>query len=212
LPVTIFLKLIPMMKRICVFCGSSPGARPEYIESAEELGRALVKNGIGLVYGGARIGMMGAIASAVMGSSGEVIGVIPRSLVDKEVAYVGITDLRVVDSMHERKALMSGLSDGFIAMPGGLGTIEEIFEVLTWSQLGIQKKPCGFLNVGHYYDKLVEFIDHAVAEEFIGPVSKELILVDESPGGLLKKFAEYRPPEVNKAAWALQLASRTRKK
>ena len=200
------------MKRLCVFCGSSPGALPEYTKSAEELGRALAKNSIGLVYGGARIGMMGAIASAVMDARGEVIGVIPRSLVDKEVAYIGITDLRVVDSMHERKALMSGLSDGFIALPGGLGTIEEIFEVLTWSQLGIQKKPCGFLNIGHYYDKLIEFIDHAVAEEFIGPASRELVLVDESPEGLLQKFADYRPPEVNKAAWALQLADRARKK
>ena len=196
------------MKRICVFCGSSPGALPEYTEAAEKLGNALVKNGIGLVYGGARIGMMGAIASAVMRANGEVIGVMPKGLVEKEVAFLGITDLRVVNSMHERKALMSELSDGFIALPGGLGTIEEILEVLTWSQLGIQKKPCGFLNVCHYYDKLIEFIDHAVEQEFINPESGKLILVDESPAALLKKFDDYRPPEVDKAAWALQLAGR----
>jgi len=197
-----------MVKRICVFCGSSPGALPEYTEAAEKLGNALVKNGIGLVYGGARIGMMGAIASAVMRANGEVIGVMPKGLVEKEVAFLGITDLRVVNSMHERKALMSELSDGFIALPGGLGTIEEILEVLTWSQLGIQKKPCGFLNVCHYYDKLIEFIDHAVEQEFINPESGKLILVDESPAALLKKFDDYRPPEVDKAAWALQLAGR----
>jgi hypothetical protein len=181
---------------------------PEYTEAAEKLGNALVKNGIGLVYGGARIGMMGAIASAVMRANGEVIGVMPKGLVEKEVAFLGITDLRVVNSMHERKALMSELSDGFIALPGGLGTIEEILEVLTWSQLGIQKKPCGFLNVCHYYDKLIEFIDHAVEQEFINPESGKLILVDESPAALLKKFDDYRPPEVDKAAWALQLAGR----
>ena len=197
------------MKYICVFCGSSPGALPEYTEAARELGVALAKNGIGLVYGGARVGMMGAIASAVMKADGEVIGVMPKSLVEKEVAYVGITDLRIVNSMHERKALMSELSDGFIALPGGLGTIEEIFEVLTWSQLGIQKKPCGFLNVSNYYDKLVEFIDHAVEQEFIGPGSRKLIIVDETPEGLLKKFEEYQPPEVDKAAWALSLANKS---
>ncbi len=168
-----------------------------------------LRNGIGLVYGGAKVGMMGAIASAVMEANGEVTGVIPKDLVKKEVAFTGITDLRIVNSMHERKALMAELSDGFIALPGGLGTIEEFFEVLTWAQLGIHKKPCGFLNVSGYYDKAIEFIDHAVEEQFIGPASRSLILADESPEMLLKKFREYRPPIVDKAAWALQLASRS---
>ena len=176
------------MKRICVFCGSSPGARPEYIKTARELGTALAKNKIGLVYGGAKVGMMGAVASATMEAKGEVTGVIPKELVKKEVAFTGITDLRIVNSMHERKALMADLSDGFIALPGGLGTIEEFFEVLTWAQLGIHKKPCGFLNVSGYYDKAIEFIDHAVEEQFIGPASRSLILADESPENAAKKI------------------------
>jgi uncharacterized protein (TIGR00730 family) len=195
------------VKRVCVFCGSSPGSRLEYSDKARELGHALAKNKIGLVYGGARIGMMGAVASAAMEANGEVIGVIPRDLVTKEVAYTGITDLKIVDSMHERKALMASLSDGFIALPGGLGTIEEFFEILTWAQLGIHKKPCGFLNVSGYYDKAIEFIDHAVQEQFIAPASRSLVLVDESPEGLLKKFEGYRQPVVDKAAWALALTN-----
>lgn len=173
------------------------------------MGLVLARNKIGLVYGGARVGMMGAIASAVLEEGGEVIGIIPQDLVKKEVAYTGITDLRIVGSMHERKALMSDLSDGFIALPGGLGTIEEIFEILTWSQLGIHKKPCGFLNESHYYDKVLEFLDYAVEEKFVGPASRSMILVDDSPGALLKKFMDYRPPVMDKAAWALQLTGKT---
>jgi uncharacterized protein (TIGR00730 family) len=198
------------VKRICVFCGSSPGGRPEYVKAARELGTALAKHNIGLVYGGAKVGMMGAVASATMEANGNVTGVIPKELVKKEVAFTGITDLKIVNSMHERKALMAELSDGFIALPGGLGTIEEFFEVLTWAQLGIHKKPCGFLNVSGYYDKAIEFIDHAVEEQFIGTASRSLILADESPENLLKKFREYRPPTVDKAAWALQLASKAK--
>ncbi len=135
------------MKRICVFCGSSPGARLEYARAARELADLLIKRNIGLVYGGARVGIMGEIASAVLKQGGEVIGVIPQELVEKEVAFTELTDLRIVGSMHERKALMAELSDGFIALPGGLGTIEEFFEVLTWAQLGLHRKPCGLLNV-----------------------------------------------------------------
>jgi len=195
------------VKRVCVFCGSSPGARPIYSEKAIELGRILAESHIGLVYGGGKVGLMGALAQAAMEARGEVIGVIPRDLVRKEVAFTGIADLRIVSSMHERKALMAELSDGFIALPGGLGTIEEFFEILTWAQLGIHKKPCGFLNVGGYYDKMVEFIDYAVKEQFIGPGGRSLVLVDDDPSALLTKFREYRPPTIDKAAWALALAN-----
>jgi len=196
------------LKRVCVFCGSSPGAQPEYVRAAAEMGRVLASDQIGLVYGGSKVGMMGAIASAVMAANGEVIGIIPEWLVKKEVAYQGITDLRVVDSMHERKALMAELSDGFIALPGGFGTIEEFFEVLTWSQLGIHKKPCGLLNIGHYFDSAIEFMDHAVEEQFISPDSRALVIIDDDPALLIKKFLEYRPHMVDKAAWALQFLGR----
>jgi len=195
------------VKHVCVFCGSSPGAKPIYYEKAMELGRILAESHIGLVYGGGKVGLMGAVAQAAMEARGEVIGVIPRDLVRKEVAFTGIADLRIVNSMHERKALMAELSDGFIALPGGLGTIEEFFEILTWAQLGIHKKPCGFLNVGGYYDKMVEFIDYAVKEQFIGPGGRSLVLVDDDPSALLTKFREYRPPTIDKAAWALALAN-----
>lgn len=172
------------------------------------MGRVLAINQIGLVYGGSKVGMMGAIASAMMAANGEVTGIIPEWLVKKEVAFQGITDLRVVDSMHERKALMAELSDGFIALPGGFGTIEEFFEVLTWSQLGIHKKPCGLLNISHYFDSAIEFMDHAVEEQFISPDSRSLVLIDDDPALLIKKFLEYRPHTVDKAAWALQFMSR----
>ena len=175
------------------------------------MGRVMANDQIGLVYGGSKVGMMGAIASAVMEANGNVTGIIPEWLVKKEVAYQGITDLRVVDSMHERKALMAELSDGFIALPGGFGTIEEFFEVLTWSQLGIHKKPCGLLNISHYFDSAIGFIDHAVAEEFISSGSRSLVLIDDDPVLLLKKFQEYRPHTVDKAAWALQLTGRSLK-
>ncbi|HUW13230.1 MAG TPA: TIGR00730 family Rossman fold protein, partial [Anaerolineae bacterium] len=142
------------MERICVFCGSSPGSRPEFVEAAVQLGEDLARRGITLVYGGGRVGMMGALARGALDAGGEVIGVIPRDLVDQEVAYTDLLDLRVVDTMHERKALMVELAQGFIALPGGLGTLEEFAEVLTWAQLGIHRKPCGVLNVCHYYDSL----------------------------------------------------------
>jgi uncharacterized protein (TIGR00730 family) len=195
------------VKRVCVFCGSSPGSKPIYCEKSRELGRILAESHIGLVYGGGKVGLMGAVAQAAMEAGGEVIGVIPRDLVRKEVAFTGITDLRVVNSMHERKALMAELSDGFIAMPGGLGTIEEFFEILTWAQLGIHKKPCGFLNVDGYYDTMVEFIDYAVKEQFIGPGGRSLVLADDDPAALLNKFQAYQPPTIDKAAWALALAN-----
>ena len=195
------------MRRICVFCGSSPGARPEYLQAAKQLGYTLASKDIGLVYGGARVGMMGKIAESVLEKGGEVTGVIPKGLVEKEVAFTELADLRVVDSMHERKALMAELSDGFIALPGGLGTIEEFFEVLTWAQLGIHPKPCGLLNVKQYYDRLLDFLDHTVNENFVEPEHRSMILVDENPEILLQKFETYHPPIIDKVKWVLQLAS-----
>ncbi len=194
------------MKRICVFCGSSPGARSEYLQAAIELGHALASKNIGLVYGGAKVGMMGKIAESVLERGGEVIGVIPKDLVEREVAFTDLADLRVVSSMHERKALMADLSDGFIALPGGLGTIEEFFEVVTWAQLGIHPKPCGLLNVRGYYDKLMDFLDHTVSEKFVEAEHHSMILVDENPEHLLQKFETYQPPTVDKAQWVLQFA------
>jgi uncharacterized protein (TIGR00730 family) len=166
----------------------------------------LAQRQIGLVYGGGRIGLMGRLARATVEAGGEVIGVIPRQLFEKEVAFTGLNDLRVVGSMHERKALMVELADGFIGLPGGLGTIEEFFEVLTWAQLGIHRKPCGLLNVAQYYTRLLNFLEHTVAEQFIGPEHWAMILVDEDPGSLLRQFESYRPPTVDKAAQALLLA------
>lgn len=193
------------MKKVCVFCGSSPGARPEYARAAEQLGRVLVEREIGLVYGGASVGLMGKVAETVLSGGGDVIGVIPSGLVKMEVAYEGLPDLRVVDSMHERKAMMADLADGFIAMPGGLGTIEEIFEVLTWAQLGIHEKPCGFLNIYRYYDHLITFLEGAVGEQFIRADHRTMVLVDEKPKRLLDQFDRYVPPKVDKAKWILSL-------
>jgi uncharacterized protein (TIGR00730 family) len=195
------------MKRICVFCGSSPGARPEYVQAARQLGHALVKKNITLVYGGASVGVMGVIAKTVLEAKGDVIGVITRGLVEKEVAFTQLSDLRIVDSMHERKALMVELSDGFIALPGGLGTIEEFFEVLTWAQLGLHTKPCGLLNVCQYYTKLMDFLDHSVDEQFVEGEHRSMVLVDENPEVLLKKFEAYQPPKIDKAKWILQMTN-----
>jgi hypothetical protein len=158
----------------------------------------MVNRDIGLVYGGASVGIMGEIANAVLEEGGDVIGIIPKGLFKKEVAHTGITELREVDSMHERKSLMADLSDGFIALPGGLGTIEEIFEIITWSQLGIHRKPCGLLNVCQYYDKLIDFLGHAVSEQFIKATHHSTILVDECPETLLEKFEAYEVPETLK--------------
>jgi uncharacterized protein (TIGR00730 family) len=187
-----------MLHRICVFCGSNPGLRSAYQRSAEELGRYLAMNKIGLVYGGGNVGLMGAIADAALGSGGEVIGVIPQSIVDREIAHRGVTELRIVGSMHERKALMADLSDAFIAMPGGFGTFEEFCEVLTWSQLGIHKKPCGLLNVEEYYTPLLAMFDHAVAERFVREENRGLVLADSTVERLMAKLQAYRPTSVEK--------------
>jgi uncharacterized protein (TIGR00730 family) len=187
-----------VIKRICVFAGSNAGARTEYRARARELGRMLAERDIGLVYGGARVGLMGVIADAALAAGGSVTGVMPSMLVAKEVAHNGLTDLRVVSSMHDRKALMSDLSDGFIALPGGWGTWEEFFEVLTWSQLGLHQKPCGLLNVDGYFDRLLSFIEHSIDEGFVKREYRTMISVAASPGALLDAFVSYRPAVVEK--------------
>jgi uncharacterized protein (TIGR00730 family) len=174
--------------KICVFSGSRRGARSEYAEAARGLGKALVARGYGLVYGGGNVGLMTVIADTVLELNGHVTGVIPDSLVTKEVAHQGLTDMRVVKSMHERKAVMAELSDGFIALPGGIGTMEELFEVLSWAQLGIHNKPCGLLNAGGYYRPLNDFLDHAVAEEFLKPKHRALLLVEDQVEKLLDRM------------------------
>jgi hypothetical protein len=186
------------MKSICVFCGSSPGTSPLYVEVARRLGHVLASANITLVYGGASIGVMGALADAALKANGNVIGVIPYMLNKKEVAHTGLTDLRVVGSMHERKALMAELADGFIALPGGIGTLEELFEVWTWGQLGVHEKPCGLLNVNSYFNPLLTFIEHMVAQGFLLDEHRSLVLVDENPEALLALMRQYRPPKVIK--------------
>ncbi len=186
------------MKRICVYCGSSPGKHPSYRQAADNLAAELVKRGIGLVYGGASVGLMGQVADAVLAAGGEVTGVIPQMLVDKEVAHNGLSELKIVSSMHDRKATMADLSDGFIALPGGLGTLEELFEILTWSQLGLHRKPCALLNVAGYYDHLAAFIDHAVSEQFIKPAHRELLIIGDQPDLLLQRMAVFRTPPAEK--------------
>lgn len=193
------------MKRISVFCGSSPGIDKEYTIVAKELGQALVNNGLGLVFGGGAVGLMGVIARSVMEKGGEVVGVIPEAMVKKELALKELTDLRIVGSMHERKALIAELSDGFIAMPGGLGTIEEIFEALTWSQLGIHNKPCGFLNARNYFHQLIKFLDHMSDQHFLNEKHRSMIIVENDPETLLAKFKSYQHPDVDKSAWALKM-------
>jgi hypothetical protein len=185
------------MKRICVFCGSSLGLKPEYKKAAQELGYLMAKEGIGLVYGGASVGLMGQIADQILKEGGEAIGVIPHFMVEKELAHPNLTQLKIVHSMHERKALMAELSDGFIALPGGFGTFEEFFEVLTWGQLNIHTKPCGLLNVSGYYNKLVGFIDSSVTEGFVKVECRDLILVSDEPKELLAKFKDYKAPNIN---------------
>jgi uncharacterized protein (TIGR00730 family) len=186
------------MQRICVYCGSSPGRSPRYREVARALGHELAGRGLGLVYGGASIGVMGAVADAVLERGGEVIGVIPRSMAVKEVAHDGLAELIVVGSMHERKAQMANLSDGFVALPGGWGTLEEIFEMLTWAQLGIHQKPCGLLNVSRYYDHLFAFLETAFSEHFVRDPFRPMLIMEEDPVRLLDRLRDYRAPQVRK--------------
>lgn len=185
------------MQRICVFCGSSPGLQSAYVEAARALGVRLAAEGIGIVYGGSDLGVMGALAATALAAGGEVIGVIPRAL-HEEVVHPELTELHVVETMHDRKAKMFDLSDAFIALPGGVGTLEEFVEVLTWAQLRFHTKPCGLLNVAGYYDKLLEFFDYAVAQRFVKPKHRAMVLVDASPEGLLARLRAYRAPDVEK--------------
>lgn len=181
-----------------MYCGSNSGRRDEYAQAARGLGRLLATNGIGLVYGGAGRGLMGVIADEVLAAGGTVQGVIPEALLAKEIAHPRLNELHVVHSMHERKSMMAELSDGFVAMPGGFGTLEEIVEMLTWAQLGIHTKPCGLLNVGGYFDGLLTYFDHALAELFVKPAHREMLLVDADAGRLLAKFRAYAAPPAGK--------------
>jgi len=186
------------MDRICVYCGSSPGRLPEYSDAARMLGHELAARKLGLVYGGASVGVMGAVADAILEKGGEAIGVIPYALATREVAHSGLDDLFVVDSMHERKAKMAELSDGFIALPGGWGTIEEIFEMLTWAQLGFHQKPCGLLNIAGYYDQLFAFLEHAMDQRFVREEYRPMIMMEETASDLLDRYQQYRAPSVRK--------------
>ena len=186
------------MKNICVYCGSSIGRQEAYSSAARDLARSLVDRNLGLVYGGASVGIMGLIADTVLQLGGKAVGVIPDALVRKEIAHKNLTELHVTQSMHERKTLMAELSDGFIAMPGGIGTFEEIFEIWTWAQLGMHAKPCGLLNAAGYYDALTTFLDHAAAEQFLKPEHRSLLIVEQEPNALLDRFVSYQPPSVQK--------------
>jgi uncharacterized protein (TIGR00730 family) len=181
------------MKRVCVFCGSNAGIRTEYGIAAQGLATVLARRGLGLVYGGGNVGLMGVLADSMLRAGGEVIGVIPQSLVAKEVAHHGVTELRVVDTMHQRKALMNELSDAFIALPGGFGTLDEFFEILTWSQLGIHAKPSGLLNVSGYYDSLLAMLDHAVTERFLRPAHRQLVIADLNASTLVQRLVSLSP-------------------
>jgi hypothetical protein len=184
--------------RVCVYAGSSLGQDSRYRRAAEELVRVLVGRGIGIVYGGGNVGLMGVLADTALALSGEVIGVIPKPLVDRELAHAELSELRIVATMHERKAEMAELSDAFVALPGGIGTLEEIIEVLTWTQLGLHRKPCALMNVGGYYDHLVAFLDRAVEERFLSREHRGLLLVAEDAERLLAELERYEPPTVGK--------------
>ena len=186
------------MRRVCVYCGANRGRDPAYAEAARAMGRALAQRGIELVTGGGRVGLMGVIADATLEAGGRVTGVIPQALMNKELGHAGLTDLIVTASMHERKAKMAELSDGFVAMPGGLGTYEELFEIWTWAQLGWHHKPCGLLNAAGFYDKLVAFLDGASEAQFLKTEHRAMLVVDADPDRLLDRFAAYTPPVVTK--------------
>ena len=183
---------------LCVYCGSSSGRIDAYAAAARALAQAMVERGIRLVYGGASVGIMGAVADEVLRLGGEAVGVIPESLMRKELAHAGLTELHVTPSMHARKTLMAELADGFVALPGGIGTMEEIFEIWTWGQLGLHRKPCGLLNVAGYYDALIAFLDHAAGEQFVRPDQRRMLVVESAPAVLLDRLTTYTPPELSK--------------
>jgi uncharacterized protein (TIGR00730 family) len=185
---------VPALSSVCVFCGSNSGADPAYVEAAQAVGRGLAGRGLRLVYGGAHVGMMGAVADAALEAGGEVVGVISQQIFDLEIGHRGVSDLRIVGSMHERKALMAELADAFIALPGGIGTFEELFEIYTWAQLGLHRKPLGLLDVAGYYAPLATMLDHAVAERFLRAEIRALLALDDSLDALLHRFATWQPP------------------
>jgi len=184
------------MKSVCVYCGSNSGRQEAYSNAARELAKSLVNRNIRLVYGGGSIGLMGLLADTVVQFGGQAVGVIPEALVRKEVAHNNLTELHVTQSMHERKNLMAELSDGFIALPGGIGTLEELFEIWTWAQLGIHRKPCGLLNVEGYFNSMISFLDHAVLEQFVKQNHRSILIVEQNPEALLNRFADYKPPPI----------------
>ncbi len=186
------------IQNICVYLGSNSGRQPVYVEQAAAFGRELATRGIGLVYGGARAGTMGVLADATLAAGGRVIGVIPKALVEKEMAHTGLTEQHIVSSMHERKTLMAERADGFVALPGGAGTFEEMFETWTWAQLGMHQKPCGLLNIAGFYDQLAAFLDHAKEEAFMRPEHRAMLIVERDPAKLLERFEHYTPPTVSK--------------
>lgn len=186
------------MRRICVYCGSNLGRRSVYADAARDLADVLIRHDIEMVYGGADKGIMGVVADAMLKQGGKVYGVVPRMVLDKEIAHQGLTELHVVDSMHERKSMMATLADGFIAMPGGFGTLEEIVEIVTWGQLRFHDKPCGLLNVDGYFDHLLSYLDHANHEGFLRSENREMLLSDENAAGLLQQFESYAAPQVEK--------------
>ncbi len=186
------------LRRVCVFCGAQAGARPEYAQAAERVGRLVAENGITLVYGGASVGLMGVLADSALAAGGRVVGVIPRGLMEKEIAHQGLTELVVVETMHERKAQMADRSDGFLALPGGIGTLEELFEIWTWGQLGFHQKPCGLLNTAEYYTSLLKFVDDMVVEQFVRETQRGMLIVDRDPEVLLRAMADFRPPETRR--------------
>lgn len=186
------------LRNICVYCGSSPGRGELYADAARAVAAALVERDLGLVYGGASVGIMGVVADHVLHLGGRAVGVIPEALASREVAHYGLTELHVTQSMHERKTMMAELSDGFIALPGGIGTMEEIFEIWTWAQLGLHHKPCGLLNIAGYYDPLRAFLDHTVEERFVDPTVRGMLMVEGAPDALLDRFMTYRSPRMKK--------------
>ena len=186
------------MNRVCVFCGSSHGRNPAYASAARALGRALAARHIGVVYGGGNVGLMGVLADAVLEAGGRITGVIPHALVARELAHQGLTELHVVDSMHERKAMMARLADAFVALPGGFGTLEEFAEAVTWTQLGLQAKPCGLLNVAGFYDGLLGFLAHALEDEFLRPTHSDIVVADTDPSALLDRLDAWKAPDVTR--------------
>jgi uncharacterized protein (TIGR00730 family) len=189
---------VPELRSLCVYCGSNFGADPAFAAAARDLGSLLARRGIRVVYGGGKVGLMGVLADTVLAEGGEVVGVIPQHLIDREIGHAGLTELRVVGSMHERKALMAELSDAFVALPGGIGTLEELIEVYTWGQLGLHRKPLGLLDVAGYYGALAEFLDHAVACEFLRPQHRAMLAVESEPAALLGRLERAEAPPLPK--------------